>query len=73
MGTHMDTKEQIVRYVQEIETLKLDIDEHWSRIQAAIEANRIDIAIPLLKAYFRLKQNLTSVESRLAGHVNANF
>jgi hypothetical protein len=69
----MDEKAQVVRYVHEIESLKLEIDEHWSKIQTAIAAQKLDVAIPLLKAYFRLKQNLMKVESQLDGHVNAYF
>lgn len=69
----MSDKSQIVRGVREIEGLKQDIEEHWSKILRAIADNRIDSAIPLLKAYFRLKQKMVSVEAQLDGFLNAYF
>jgi tRNA U54 and U55 pseudouridine synthase Pus10 len=69
----MSDKAQVVRGVREIEALKQDIEDHWTKILQAITDNRVDNAIPLLKAYFRLKQKLVSVEAQLEGFLSAYF
>jgi hypothetical protein len=68
-----DAKDTIVRCVREIDELNRQIAEHWSMIQRRIEDDRVDDAIPLLKAYLRLKTKLQNVESSLAGTLGGQF
>ena len=62
-------KQQIVVWVRQIDDRKAQLAEHWAMVQKAIATERVDEAIPILKAYFRLKTKLTSVEASLNGTI----
>jgi hypothetical protein len=69
----MEMKQHIVGWVREIDDLRTEVADHWSKVQKSIEANRVDDAISLLNGYFRLKQKLEGVESRLASALHTNY
>jgi hypothetical protein len=68
-----DMKDQIAANVREIDNLSRDIAEHWSMVQDSVFKKRIDEAITLLNAYFRLKQKLIQVESSLEATLKGYF
>jgi hypothetical protein len=69
----MDMKEQIVAKVRQIDGLNREIAEHWSMIQKYATDNRVDEAISLLNAYFRLKEKLEQTESSLESALKSQF
>lgn len=68
-----DLKEQIAPSVRQIDDLNRDIAEHWSMVQRCVAENRVDDAISLLNAYFRMKTKLNQVESSLEGILRGHF
>jgi uncharacterized coiled-coil protein SlyX len=68
-----DLKEQIALSVRQIDDLNRGIAEHWSMVQRCVAENRVDDAISLLNAYFRMKTKLNQVESSLEGILRGHF
>ena len=70
----MDTmKQQIADYVRKIDNLNREIAEHWSKAQRLVTASKLDEAITVLNAYFRLKTSLEQAESQLLGVLKGYF
>jgi len=69
----MDPKEQIVAKVRQIDDLNREIAEHWSMIQKYATDSRVDEAISLLNAYFRLKAKLEQTEASLETALKSQF
>lgn len=68
-----DNKKRIVAWVKQIDDLNSQIVRHWSMVQESVAENRVDEAITLLNAYFRLRTKLEGVESSLLGTLNGYF
>ena len=66
-------KEEIVAKVRQIDDLNRQIADHWSRVQRHITEKRVNEAISLLNAYFRLKMKLNEVESSLESSLKSQF
>ncbi len=69
----MEMKQQIAAWVRDIDSLRSELADHWSKVQKSVAANRVDDAISLLNRYFNLKQELEGAESRLASAIHTNF
>ncbi len=69
----MELKQQIVGWVREIDNLRTELADHWSKVQKSIAAGRVDDAISLLNGYFHLKEQLEGVEARLASALHTSF
>jgi hypothetical protein len=69
----MDMKDQIVGWVGRIDQLKAETEKHWVKVQKSIANGHVDDAITLLNGYFSLKQELSSVEVRLASLLHSYF
>jgi hypothetical protein len=69
----MEMKEQIVGWVVEIDNLRAELADHWSKVQKSVAADRVDDAISLLNGYFHLKEQLEGVEARLASTLHSSF
>ncbi len=68
-----DIKEQIAASVHQIDDLNRDIAEHWTMVQKCVVDQRIDEAISLLNAYFRMQTKLEQVESSLRSTLQGYF
>lgn len=68
-----ELKDQVRDLVHQIDHLDQQIAEHWSKAQKLITANRIDDAISILNAYFRLKGEHERTETRLVGILSGYF
>lgn len=68
-----DMKEQIAASVRQIDDLNREIAEHWSKVQKCVAERRVDEAVSLLNAYFRIKTKLVQVETNLAGILGGYF
>ena len=66
-------KKQIAGWVYEIDHLRLELADHWSKVQTSLAADRVDDAISLLNGYFNLKKRLDGVESRLVSALRTSF
>jgi hypothetical protein len=66
-------KEQIAASVRQIDDLNRGIAEHWSMVQKHIVAGRVDEAISVLNAYFRLQTKLEQVEGNLKSTLHSYF
>ncbi len=66
-------KEQIAACVRQIDDLNRNIAEHWSIVQQHIVAGRVDEAISVLNAYYRLQTKLEQVEGNLKGILQGYF
>jgi hypothetical protein len=69
----VDQKEQIIRLFLQINDLKTQVAEHWAMADRAIKESRVDHAITLLNAYFRLKTKIGIVEGNLQGILNGYY
>jgi hypothetical protein len=69
----VDQKEQIIRLFLQITDLKTQLAEHWAMVDRAIKESRVDYAITLLNAYFRLKTKIEVVEGNLQGILNGYY
>jgi hypothetical protein len=69
----MDNKDQVVKFVHEIDRLRADTLSHWEKVQVSIEAGRVDDAISLLNGYFYVKEQLEGTESRLSSLLRGYF
>ena len=69
----MDAKTQIVELVRTTTDTRAELDDHWQRIERCIRDGNVDSAIPLIKAYFRLREKLQQVEGQLIGKVKGSF
>jgi hypothetical protein len=72
-GSVTNTKEQIVASVRQIDELNRGIAEHWSMVQKHILTARVDEAISVLNAYFRLQAKLEQVEGSLKSTLHSYF
>jgi hypothetical protein len=71
---HMaDIKEQIAASVRQIDDLNRELAEHWSKIQKYVTEKRVDEAISLLNAYFRMRTKLQQAESSLESVLKSQF
>jgi hypothetical protein len=68
-----ENKKRIVAWVRQIDDLKTQVADHWLMVQKAIAAERVDEAISLLNAYFRLRTKLEGVEASLVGTLGGYF
>ncbi len=66
-------KLRIWELVRQIDNLNRELAEHWSQAQKLLTANDLDKAISILKAYFRLKNELEAAEARLEGTLKSQF
>jgi hypothetical protein len=69
----MEVKQQIVGWVREIDSLRAELADHWSKAQRSVAAGRVDDAISLLNRYFYLREQLEGVEAKLAGTLRGSF
>jgi hypothetical protein len=68
-----DMKEQVAESVRQIDEVNRNIADHWSMVQRYVAEKRLDEAISVLNAYFRLKTKLNQVESALEGKLHGYF
>jgi len=69
----MDAKQEIIGRVRQIDDLRAQVSHHWSMARDCVNSGDIDAAIPLLNAYFTLKEQLEGVESRFRGMLKGQF
>ena len=69
----MDMKDEIVRFVREIEELKTEQTDLWMKASNFIASGHVDDAISILNRYFSKKEKLEGAESRLAGILKGHF
>jgi hypothetical protein len=66
-------KKRISDAVRQIDELNREIGEHWSKIQQLVANDKLDEAISILNAYFRLKLKLEQVEAALQSTLKGSF
>jgi len=71
--TVTEMKEQIVSSVRQIDDLNRNIAEHWTMVQQCVVEKRVDEAISLLNAYYRMHTKLEQVEGSLKGILGGYF
>jgi len=69
----MDMKDHIVGWVHQIDQLKAETENLWTKAQKCITAGHVDDAITLLNAYFALQEQLAGVEANLKTVLHGYF
>lgn len=68
-----DMKQQVADLLRQMDQVNREIAEHWSKAQNAVSSGRLDEAISILNAYFRLKDKFDQVQSNLTGILKGYF
>jgi hypothetical protein len=66
-------KNQIVSCVRQIDQLKAEKAELWTKVSKCIADGHVDDAISLLNRYFSMKEELEGLEANLAGMLKGHF
>lgn len=69
----MDIEDEIVRCVRQIDQLKEQKAELWTKVKNCVADNRIDDAVILLNRYFGVKEKLEGVEASLESTLKGQF